>query len=191
MYISRRLMFPELAFKFKFSVNNNEVARRWHLYNVLLLFSHSDSVGLLYNSRIAGHVFARFFFPRVNQAALRVVLKLEDISSSVQATQISVRFVCVYASSTLPSIAVSNCFSRCLDHCFCSFRPLFESISINYRALELNYFVFKTFYLLPFLAFVSGCQGPFSILHRRCLLPILSDSQVQLLWLTQLKDLNG
>ena len=43
---------------------------------------------------------------------------------------------------------------RCLDNYFFSFRSLFESISIDYvqntAALKLNYFVFETFYLLPF-----------------------------------------
>ena len=65
-------------------------------------------------------------------------------------------FVC-----TLPFIAVSNRFSLCLDHCFHSFRSLFESISIAYKTLQLNYFVFKTFYLLPFLASLSRPQEPF------------------------------
>ena len=37
----------------------------------------------------------------------------------------------VNASSTLHFIAVSNRFNRCLDHCFCSFRSPFESISLN------------------------------------------------------------
>ena len=46
-----------------------------------------------------------------NQAALRAVFKLENIPSSSQATQIP---VCVYTSSTLPFIAISNRFSRCL-----------------------------------------------------------------------------
>ena len=65
-------------------------------------------------------------------------------------------FVC-----TLPFIAVSNRFSLCLDHCFHSFRSLFESISIDYKTLELNYFAFETFYLLPFFAYVSRPQlGP-------------------------------
>ena len=96
-----------------------------------------------------------------NQAALRAVLNPENMSSSAQATQIPVRFVCVYASSTLPFLAVSNRFNRCLDHCFHSFRSLFESISIAYKTLQLNYFVFKTFYLLPFLASLSRPQEPF------------------------------
>ena len=78
-----------------------------------------------------------------NQAALHAVLKPENMSSSAQATQISVCFVCVYASSTVPFIAVSNRFSHCLDHCFRSFRSLFASISIDCKTLELNYFVFE------------------------------------------------
>ena len=80
--------------------------------------------------------------------------------SSSQATQISVRFVCLYVWSTVPLNAVSNRFSRCLDHCFRSFRSLFESISIDYKTLELNYFVFETFYLLPFLASATHLKNP-------------------------------
>ena len=41
-------------------------------------------------------------------------------------------FVYVYASF----VAVSNRFSRSLDHCFRSFRSLFESISIDYKTLQ-------------------------------------------------------
>ena len=67
------------------------------------------------------------------------VLKPKNMwmSSSAQAKQLCVRFVCVCASwSTLPFIAVYNSFSRCVDHCFCSFRSLFESISIDYKTLH-------------------------------------------------------
>ena len=94
---------------------------------------------------------------------LHCVSAIGPMLSSVQATQISVHFVCVqYASSTLHFIAVSNRFSRCLDHCFRLLRSLFESISIDYKTLELNYFVFETFYLLPFLASASReSKGPF------------------------------
>ena len=45
----------------------------------------------------------------------------------------------MYASSTLPFVAVSNRFSRCLDHCFWLFRSLFvvfESSAIDYKTLE-------------------------------------------------------
>ena len=56
--------------------------------------------------------------------------------------------------------AVSNRSSRCLDRCFCSFR---SQNSIDYKTLELNYFVFETFYLLPFLASVSRPQGSFDL----------------------------
>ena len=52
-----------------------------------------------------------------NQAALRAVLKPENRSSNAQATQISVRFVCVNTSSTLPFIAI-----------FQSLQPLFGSL---------------------------------------------------------------
>ena len=94
-----------------------------------------------------------------NQAALRTVLKPENMSSS--AKQICLRFVCVYALNYASFYRpVSNRFSRCLDHCFHLFRSLFESISIAYKTLELNYFVFETFCLLPFLASVSRPQGP-------------------------------
>ena len=74
---------------------------------------------------------AHFNCVSFNQAALRAVLKPQNIPSSSQATQISVSFVCVYASSTLPFIVVFNRFSRCLGHCFRSFRSRFESISMN------------------------------------------------------------
>ena len=101
---------------------------------------------------------------KFNQAALRAVLKPQNISSSAQATQISERFVCVYASSTLPFIAVSNHFSRCLDHCFCSFPLLFEFISIDYKTLELNYFVYlELFICCLFLASVSLPQAAFDL----------------------------
>ena len=46
-------------------------------------------------------------------------------------------FVCAYALSTLPFIAVSNRFSRCLNHCmFRSFQSLFESTSTVYNRVE-------------------------------------------------------
>ena len=95
-----------------------------------------------------------------NQAALRAVLKPQNISSSSQATQISVSFVCVYASSTLPFIAVFNRFSRCLDHCFRSFQSLFKSISIDYKTLVINYFVFETFYCCLFGHLWVVLDGP-------------------------------
>ena len=41
------------------------------------------------------------------------------------ATKIPVRFVCLYTSSTLPFIAVSNSFTSCFDHCL----NLFQSIT--------------------------------------------------------------
>ena len=53
-----------------------------------------------------------------------------------QATQISVRFVCVYASSRLPFIAINNRCSCCFNRCFRSFRSLFASTSIDYKTLE-------------------------------------------------------
>ena len=48
-----------------------------------------------------------------NQAALGAVLKAENMSSSSQEKHICVRFVCVYASSSLPFMAVFNRFRRC------------------------------------------------------------------------------
>ena len=80
--------------------------------------------------------------------------------SSSQATQISVSFVCVYASSTLPFIVVSNRFSHCLDHWFRLFRSLFKSISIDYKTLEINYFVFETFYCCLFGHLWVVLDGP-------------------------------
>ena len=79
-------------------------------------------------------------------------------------------YVCVYASfvCTLPFIAVFNRFSRCLITVFSRFDRclnLFQSITRHWiqHALELNYFVFENFYLLPFLG-----KGPF-ILFRQVL----------------------
>ena len=64
------------------------------------------------------------------------MIYLKNMSSSAQATQIPIRFVCVHVSSTLLFIVVCNRFSRCLsDHCF---------------------------RLLPFLASMSRHQGPFA-----------------------------
>ena len=60
---------------------------------------------------------------RVNEAALRVVLK-PDRKHVIERTSNN-------ASSTLPFIHISNRFSRCLDHCFRPFPSLFESISID------------------------------------------------------------
>ena len=79
-------------------------------------------------------------------------------------SQISVRSIRMYASSTLPFIAVFQSFQSL-------FGSLFSLVSIavwiyfnrlqNTAALGLNYFVFETFYLLPFLASVSRPQGFF------------------------------
>ena len=55
-------------------------------------------------------------------------------------------------------------FSRCLDHCFRSFRSLFESISIDYKTLQLNYFVFETFFCC-FLSSVSRPRGLFDLFY--------------------------
>ena len=74
------------------------------------------------------------------------------MSSRTQTTQIPARFVCVYASRTLPFIAVFNRFSRCCDHCI-----YFNRLQ-NTGVLELNYFVFET---IIYAAFLSRLQGPF------------------------------
>ena len=66
-------------------------------------------------------------------------------------------------------VIVFNRFSRCLHHCFSSFRSLFEPISIDYNTLELNCFVFKTFYQLPFLA----SKGPWLADTHRQLKPFI------------------
>ena len=42
---------------------------------------------------------------------------------------------------------IRNIQTNYLDNCFCLFRLLFESISIDYKTLELNYFVFKAFFI--------------------------------------------
>ena len=71
-------------------------------------------------------------------------------------TNARIRFVCVYASSTLPFIAVwINVFDR-----FGHNRFGFNRLQIS-AALEINYFAFEIFCLLPFLASVSHPQGPF------------------------------
>ena len=44
------------------------------------------------------------------------------------------------------------------------------SIYYIYKTLELNYFVFETFYLLPFFASVSRPQGPFNFRNANSLL---------------------
>ena len=48
------------------------------------------------------------------------------------------------------------------------FSMLFESISIDYKTLELNYFVFETFYVLPFFASVSRPQELFDLRNAKC-----------------------
>ena len=101
---------------------------------------------------------------RVNQTTLRAVLNQKTCHPSAQAIQIQARFVCVYNSSRLPFIAVSNRYSRCLDRC------LHESISIYYKTLKIYSFALKDFlcyrfwyfHPLPFLASMSGPQGPFN-----------------------------
>ena len=52
------------------------------------------------------------------------------------------RFVCVYAPSTFPFIAISNRFSRCLDNCFRSFRLLFES-TVEFPAPIWGHYTFR------------------------------------------------
>ena len=71
-------------------------------------------------------------------------------------------------------ITVFARFCRCLNHSFLSlFGSLFSLVSVavwiyfnrlqNTAALELNYFVFHTFYLLPFLASLSRPQWTFDL----------------------------
>ena len=81
---------------------------------------------------------AHFNYVNFNQAALRAVLKPQNMSSSSQATQISVSFVCVYASSTLPFIAFFQSFHSL-------FGSLFQSISIDYETQEISYCPQKLF----------------------------------------------
>ena len=80
----------------------------------------------------------------IANAFLFMLLLIKSISSSscTRKTNIHFRFVweCVRFKYAY-FIAVSNCLSRCLGHCFCSFRSLF--VSIDYTTLELNYFVFE------------------------------------------------
>ena len=88
--------------------------------------------------------------------------KLFRISKTCHRAHKYHKYPYVSFACTLPIfIALSNRFSRWLNDCFCSFRSLFESILIDYKTLELNYFAFETFYLLPFFAYVSRPQlGP-------------------------------
>ena len=78
-----------------------------------------------------------------NQAALRAVLRPENISSSSQATQIYlyVSFVCTLQVRFLLSL-----FSTVSVAVWITVFARFD----RFLALELNYFVFKTFYLLSF-----------------------------------------
>ena len=102
-----------------------------------------------------------------NQAALRVVLKPENISASSQATNVHTLRLCVsfkYAS-----------FYRRLQSFQSLLGSLFLLVSIvvwlqNTWALELNYFVFETFYLLPFWhpcmhESPFSLQGPFDYIY--------------------------
>ena len=66
------------------------------------------------------------------------VLKLTS-NTNIRTLRLCVRFK--YASFN----SVLNRFSRSLGHRFRSFRSLFESISIDYKTLKLNYFGLKFF----------------------------------------------
>ena len=91
---------------------------------------------------------------RVNQTTLRAVLNQKTCHPSAQAIQIQARFVCVYNSSRLPFIAVSNRYSRCLDHCF---RSLFTWIYFNLLQNTEDIFIcIERFSLLSFLVFSSA-----------------------------------
>ena len=82
------------------------------------------------------------------------IMKLQPTPITICKPLINTRTLrlCMYASSTLPFIAVCNRFSRrCFDQCFRSFRSLFESIWIDYTGAKLSC-IWK-FYLLPFLSF--------------------------------------
>ena len=59
-------------------------------------------------------------------------------------------------------------FQCCFEPCFRQFWSLFESISIHYRTLEPNYFVFETFLSSAFLAPVSRRQGPLDSHYYTC-----------------------
>ena len=84
-----------------------------------------------------------------NQAALRAVLK-SSIFIDCCRSYLHFAIRCVYASSTLPFIGVSNRFSW----------SLFGSIPIDYKTLELYYFVFQVYLLLfwhPWVASRALC----------------------------------
>ena len=95
-------------------------------------------------------------FDSRNDAALHVI-KLTS-NTNTRTLRLCVRF-----KYTLHFIAVSNRFSRCLDHCFRLFSSLFESIWIDYKTQQQwSYFVFETFYQFCcfFLASMSRPQSP-------------------------------
>ena len=83
-----------------------------------------------------------------NQAALRAVLK-SSIFIDCCRSYLHFAIRCVYASSTLPFIGVSNRFSW----------SLFGSIPIDYKTLELYYFVFQVYLLLFWHPWVA-LKGP-------------------------------
>ena len=87
----------------------------------------------------------------VNQIALRAVLKKRKRIIKHTCKQHKchyILFVCPVSLPIFPSFSpVFNCFCRRFD--------LFESISIDYKTLEMNYFVFETFYLLLYPVLVS------------------------------------
>ena len=99
------------------------------------------------------------------------VLKPKNMSSCVQATQVPIRaFVCTLQerfllSAAFPIVSIAVWvttfarFDRCLN--------VFQSTARHWdRALGLNYFVFETFYLLPFLASASReSKGPFDWMY--------------------------
>ena len=77
------------------------------------------------------------------------MLKSENISSIAQATQIPERFVCVYASSTLPFIAVSNRFIAVWITVFARFDRclnLFQSITKHWNTGAKLFCILKLFY---------------------------------------------
>ena len=79
----------------------------------------------------------------VNQAALRAVLKPETCHQTHKQHKYPyTSFVWTLPARFLLS-PFFNRYSRCLDHRFCSIRSLFQAISIDYKTLELNYFVFE------------------------------------------------
>ena len=118
----------------------------------LRLLAHSNC-GIKTSSAQAKQIPVRFVFAQTSVCALRFSSRRTKSNWQVQ-LRLCVCFFCrrfqtfqsLFSHCSLVSVAVWIYFNRLQ----------------NTAAMELNYFVFETFYLLPFLASVSRRpQGPF------------------------------